>query len=110
MPELFVDAVPPVTLPPEDGTNVTDTFGTGLLLASLTRTEGSVVTALPGGGGLTISRIDRDARGGPASTVTIALSETVTLPLSVAVIVCAPVTVELNVAVASPFASVGAPG
>ena len=44
-PLAFVMAVPPVTLPPPEATaNVTVAFGTGLPLASVTRTAGRTLT------------------------------------------------------------------
>jgi len=47
-PKLFDVAVPPVTLPlPLAGVNVTVTFATGLLLASVTFTDGAVATTAP---------------------------------------------------------------
>jgi hypothetical protein len=48
MPAVFVNAVAPVIEPPPDTTaNVTDAPSFGLLLASLTMTEGAVGTAVP---------------------------------------------------------------
>ena len=56
MPEAFVVAVPPVTLPPPVATaNVTCTPATGLLPASLTITDGSTPTAVPTCARLTVS-------------------------------------------------------
>jgi len=50
MPDASVVALPPVTVPPPLVTvNVTGAPADGLPLASLTRTEGSSVTCVPGG-------------------------------------------------------------
>src|SRR5437588_582262 len=97
----------PVTLPlPEPAAKVTDTPDTGLVNASVTITDGGVGTVVPAGAVCPLPPWGAMVAAAAEFTVTAAVSVTVTLPSTRAVTVFVSAAVELNAPLICPPAFV----
>src|SRR5438067_180388 len=104
IPLASVVWVAPVTLPPpEPGAKVTDTPETGLPNGSVTITDGGTGTALPAGACCALPPWGAIVAAAAEFTVTAAVSVTVTLPSTRAVTVFVSAAVELNAPLICPL-------